>query len=53
MMEETTPRTSKRWIPHSTYTHDAALVNEDGIALRPTVAAYRGEGDHEDKVNAA
>ncbi len=52
MMEETTPRTSKRWIPHSTYAHDTGLVNEGGFALRPTVVANGdGGGDgHEEKV---
>ena len=50
MMEETTPRTSKRWIPHSTYAHEVGLVKEAGVALRPTVA-NAGEAEHEEKVH--
>ncbi len=49
MMEETTPRTSKRWIPHSTYAREAGLIKEGGDAPRPTVASG-GEAEHEEKV---
>lgn len=50
MMEETTPRTSKSWIPHSTYVHEAGLVGKGSVTLRPTVA-NAGQAEHEEKIH--
>lgn len=47
MMEETTPRTSMRWIPHSTYAHEAGLFSQGGVAPQPTVVANGREAEHE------
>lgn len=29
MLEETSPRTSSKWVPHSTFAADMGLVNQD------------------------
>jgi hypothetical protein len=30
MLEETSPRTSSKWVPHSTFAADMGLVNRNG-----------------------
>jgi hypothetical protein len=30
MLEETSPRTSSKWVPHSTFAADMGLVNKGG-----------------------
>lgn len=53
MMEETTPRTSKRWVPHSTYAQEAGMVDSKEVAgdsVRATAPAAEAEVEHEEKV---
>lgn len=33
MLEETTPRTSAKWVPHSTYAADMGYVGEKNAAV--------------------
>ena len=56
LLEETTPRTSRRWIPHSTYAHEAGMVErkgEDGSAAARGTGGAAGEVEveHEEKAN--
>jgi Sugar (and other) transporter len=52
MLEETTPRTSKRWVPHSTYAQEAGMVEtkEDGGTEAGATAGGFG-AEHEEKAN--
>lgn len=37
MMEETTPRKSSSWVPHSTFARDMGLANEDHVGHKNDV----------------
>jgi Sugar (and other) transporter len=52
MMEETTPRTSARWVPHSTYAQEAGMVGEDKVGAG-AVGANGVGAEHEEKVGGA
>ncbi|PVH88092.1 general substrate transporter [Cadophora sp. DSE1049] len=39
MLEETTPRTSAKWVPHSTWTADQGMLSNGGKAALPTEKA--------------
>ena len=56
MLEETTPRTSNKWVPHSTFAAEMHLA-EKGIVIadRPTTAASarRAQNKKVDVVTAA
>lgn len=45
MLEETTPRTSAKWVPHSTFAHDMGLT-EKGIAVGGIPTADHVEAEH-------
>jgi hypothetical protein len=39
MLEESTPRTSTRWVPHSTFAHDMGLTEKaDAVEEQQVVA---------------
>jgi MFS transporter, SP family, sugar:H+ symporter len=59
MMEESTPRTSARWVPHSTYAMEAGIAKEGaggvgtGVVAGNEVANGNGvAAEHEEKVDA-
>lgn len=39
MLEETTPRTSAKWVPHSTFAGEMGLTGEKKLEREPSIKA--------------
>ncbi|KAL5346592.1 hypothetical protein ACLOAV_008299 [Pseudogymnoascus australis] len=53
MLEETTPRTSNKWVPHSTFAAEMHLAEKGiTIAKRPTTATSAGRANEVDVVTS-
>ena len=48
MMEETTPRTSAKWVPHTTFAQEMGMTEKEGANVQVAVAEEKGkEGTEE------